>query len=168
MSSEAILSRKAADSSIMDKLGCIAPWFSKMQGQKSLTLCWHSFLGHSSDVVATIVALQGGDSWIMSQCRRTALSIVHDAMPQIVDAPSMLLFRMWQCACHLHFRLQCRPTHSLWKDVTMQPMYCQMCKTKNCWCSVDAHIHHSETAFWHSIIVCNESYPHYWLPISGL
>jgi hypothetical protein len=43
----------------------------------------------------------------------------------------------------------------------MQPFDCWMCKTKNRWHSVDAHINHIETAFVHSTIVCNESYTHY-------
>jgi len=43
----------------------------------------------------------------------------------------------------------------------MQPIDCWMCKTQNRWHSVDAHINHIETAFVHSIIVCNQSYTHY-------
>ena len=55
-----------------------------------------------------------------------------------------------------------------WKDVTMQPIDCWMCKTQNRWHSVDAHINHIETAFVHSIIVCNESYTHDWPPVLRL
>jgi len=43
-----------------------------------------------------------------------------------------------------------------------------MCKTQNRWHSVDAHINHIETAFVHSIIVCNQSYTHYWPPVLRL
>jgi len=43
-----------------------------------------------------------------------------------------------------------------------------MCKTQNRWDSVDAHINHIETAFVHSIIVCNQSYIHYWPPVLRL
>jgi len=44
----------------------------------------------------------------------------------------------------------------------MPPIDCWMCKTTNHWLSVDAHSNHTETAFLHTIIACNESYTHYW------
>jgi len=50
----------------------------------------------------------------------------------------------------------------------MQPMDCGMCKTQNHWQSVDAHINHIETAYVHSIIICNQSYTHYWPPVLRL
>jgi len=49
------LPRKAADSMIMASRRRTALAISKMQGQKSLTLCWRSFLGHSRNVATTIV-----------------------------------------------------------------------------------------------------------------
>jgi len=50
----------------------------------------------------------------------------------------------------------------------MQPIDCWMCKTQNRWHSVDAHINHIETAFVHSIIVCNQSYTQYSPPLLRL
>jgi len=73
-----------------------------------------------------------------------------------------LNFLIWQWVCYLPFSLSRWPIHSLWKDVTMQPFDCQKCKTRNRWHSVDVHINHIETAFLHWIIVCNQSYRHYW------
>ena len=54
--SQAVLTRKAANSSIIDQVCRTARWFSKMQGLKSLRLCWHSFVEHCEDVVDSIVA----------------------------------------------------------------------------------------------------------------
>jgi len=97
----------------------------------------------------------------MSQRCHEALWISHEAMPKVVDAPLPLIFRMWQLACDLHLRLLRRPTHSVGKDVTMQPFDCRMHMTKNGWRYVDAHINHIETASWDAIFVYNESFPHY-------
>jgi len=52
--------------------------------------------------------------------------------------------------------------------VTLPPIDCWMCKTKNSWHSVDDHINHIETAFIHTSISCNEPYTHYWHPILHL
>jgi len=52
--------RKTADSMIMVEYGRAAIGISQMHGQKLLTLSWCSFLGHSSDVVATIFGEKGG------------------------------------------------------------------------------------------------------------
>jgi len=50
----------------------------------------------------------------------------------------------------------------------MLPIDCWMCKTQNRSHSVGTHINHVETAFVHSIIVCNQSYTHYWPPLLHL
>ena len=54
------LSRKAADSAFMEYRDRTAHAYSKMQGQKSLTLCCHSFLKYSRNVATTIIVLKGG------------------------------------------------------------------------------------------------------------
>ena len=105
------------------------------------------------------------DISIMTYCNSTAYWLLHDAMPKIVDAPLTLIFRMWQRACHLHFSQSRWPLHLLWKDVTMQPIDCWMCKTQNHWHSVDPHINHIETASVHSVIVWNQSYTQYGPPL---
>jgi len=104
-------------------------------------------------------------SSILTYCNHTAYLMFHDAMPKMFDAPLTLIFRMWKRESHLRFSQWCRPIHPLWKDVTMQPIDCWMCKTQNRSHSVDNHINHIETAFVHSIIVCNQSYTHYWPPV---
>jgi len=86
-------------------------------------------------------------------------------MRKIVDSPLTLIVRRWQRACHLPFSLSCRAIHSLCQNVTMPPIDCQMCMTRNRWHSVDTHINHIETAFVHSIIVCHHSHTHYWHPM---
>ena len=40
----------------------------------------------------------------MTYCIRTAYWMFHDAVPNIVEAPLLLIFRMWQRASHLLFR----------------------------------------------------------------
>jgi len=52
--------------------------------------------------------------------------------------------------------------------MTMPPIDCRMCKPKNLWHSVYAHINHIETAFVHTTIICNESDTHSWHPILRL
>jgi len=64
-----------ADSTIMDHCSRIAPWFSMKEGLKLLTLRWRLFLGHSDDVVESIIALKVANSSIMCSCRRTALGL---------------------------------------------------------------------------------------------
>jgi len=46
----------------------------------------------------------------------------------------------------------------------MQPFDRRVCKAKNHWLSVAAHINHIQTAFIHSLVVCNKMYTHYWHP----
>jgi len=146
--------------------------FSKMQGQKSLMLRWRSFLGHRSDVVATSCVSKGGrycDYGLISS--RSPLDFPWCNAKNrwhSIDALLTLIFRMWQRAYSLPFSLLCRPIHSLWNDMTLPPIDCRMCKTVNCWHSVDAHFTHSETAFVHPIIVRNHSYTHYWHSILRL
>jgi len=111
---------------------------------------------------------KAANSSIMTYCNRTAYWISHDAMPKIFDAPLTFIFRMWQRPSHLPFSQQCRPIHPLWKDVTMQPIDCRMCKTHNRSHSLDTHINHIQPAFVHSIIVYNESYTQYWPPVLGM
>jgi len=75
---------------------------------------------------------------------------------------------MWQRAYSLSFSLSRRPIRSLWNDMIIPPIDCQMCKTVDRWHSVDTHFNHIETAFVHPIIVRNNSYTHYWHPILRL
>jgi len=57
---KAFLPRKAVASSIVAQSRRTGFEFSMMDGQKSLTLRGRSFLGHSSDVVSTVFAWNGG------------------------------------------------------------------------------------------------------------
>jgi len=63
--------RKAADSLIMCWCHRAAHGLSKTQGQKSLTLHWHSVLAHSSSVLGTFLARKAADRSIMGWCRWT-------------------------------------------------------------------------------------------------
>ena len=58
-----------------------------------LTLCWRSDLGHRNDVVASIFALTGGQSFHYGLMSPVTHSIFHEIRPTIVDGPLMLIFR---------------------------------------------------------------------------
>jgi len=85
-----------------------------------------------------------------------------------IDVALKFIFRMWQWSYHLPIMLLRQPIRLLWKDVTMPPIDCRMCKTVNRWHSIDAHFNHIETAFVHPIIVRNHSYTPYWHPVLRL
>ena len=61
MLSQLFLPRKAADDLIMASCCRTARGFSIIHGQKLLMLCWRSFLGHISDVVARVFAYKDGE-----------------------------------------------------------------------------------------------------------
>jgi hypothetical protein len=166
MLSQHVLPTKAAYSAIIDSRCHTALACSMMQGQKSLTLSWRSFLGHRSNVVAMSFAKTGG-----RQCDYGLMSLPSPPdfrwcnaknRRRSSDVALTFIFRMWQRAYHLPLLLLRRPIRLLWKDVTMPPIDCRMCKTVNYWHSIDAHFNHIETAFVHPIIVSNDSYTHYW------
>jgi len=162
---QTLLPRMVANSSIMGQCHLRGLEFSRMHGQKSWTFLWRPFLEHRCDVVAALFAKEGGwlfDDGLMSLHNPWTF---HDATPTLVVAPITLISRIRQWAGDLPFSVQRWPIHSLWMDVTMQPFDRRMCKTKNPWCSVYAHIDHIETEFGHWITVSNEWYNHYWHPV---
>jgi len=143
-----------------------------MQGQKSLTLHWRSFLGHKSNVVATSFVSNCGrwcDYGLLSS--RSPLDFPWCNAKNCwhsIDAPLTLSLRMWQRAYSFPFSLLRQPIRSLWNHMTIPPIDCRMCKTVNRWHSVDANFNHIETAFVRPIIVRNDSYRDYWHPILRL
>jgi len=143
-----------------------------MQGQKSLTLRWRSFLGQRSKVVATSFVSKDGrscDYGLISSCSPLDFPWCNAKTRwHSIDAQLTLIFRMWQGAYSLRFSLLRRPIRSLWNDMTIPPIDCQMCKTVNRWHSVHAHFNHIETAIVHSVIVRNDSDTQYWHPILHL
>jgi len=86
-------------------------WLPDLQDQKSLTLCWCSFLGDSSYVVAGVFVLLGGQ-YIQYALKQPRLwSITWLTSPRIVDAPLTLIFRLGQGACFSCFWLPRQPIH---------------------------------------------------------
>jgi len=86
MLSQPFLPGEAADCSILSKCRCKALGFSKMQGLKSLTLCWRWFLGWVNDCVMCLFrynAEQYIHSYGMWQCSPL---IVECVRAKIVDA----------------------------------------------------------------------------------
>jgi len=83
---------KAADSMIMGHRHCIAVWLFKMQAQKSLKLCWRSFLGGSSDIVTRIFSYKGGQYDDYGRLPLHSTWTVEDAWRKMVDAPLTLIF----------------------------------------------------------------------------
>jgi len=112
-----------------------------MQDQKLLTLCWHSFLGGSCNIVTTIFAHKGSQYYNYGLMSLHSQVIIQDARHTIVDPPLRLISRMGQRVCHFPFYLQTWRIHPHWKKVTMEPFDSGMGMTKNCWRSVDTHLH---------------------------
>jgi len=54
----------------------------------------------------------------------------------------MLIFRMWLLPCHCRFCPQRLPIRWLWITVSKLLPKQVTYKTKDCWCSVDAHLQH--------------------------
>jgi len=65
-----------------------------MQGQKWLTLHWHSFSRWGRECVAFSFANKGGQYVFYEYLQPIATQITQDARPEIVDAPLMLISRM--------------------------------------------------------------------------
>lgn len=78
----------------------------------------------------------------LRKTRQESCLVVKSVGIMMVDAPLMLMIWMGQGPWHLPFRLSYPVIHSLWKDETIQPFDCRLCKTTNRWHSVDAHIQH--------------------------
>ena len=88
---------------IMGVCSCTALELSKMQDQKSLMLRRLSFLGGVSDIIAGRCAHKGGQDCDYDFMLLRSQLIIHDARPEIGDAPLTLISNMGQWACRLPF-----------------------------------------------------------------
>jgi len=165
MLSPALLPRKAADCLIMSECRRITFRLSRMQSQTSLMHHWLSFLGSGDECVICLFSYHANQCIYFGRRSQCSPLNVEYIRLNIIDALMTLILRMGQRAHHLLFQLQRQPIHLLWRDVTMKPLDCWMCKTKNRWRTVDTHIKHIEIAFVCSIFVCNWSHTHYWHPV---
>lgn len=119
-----------------------------MQGPKLLMLYWRSISGHTSNVVASILAMKGGRlsanvwMWQHSPC------IVNDAKLTLFDIPLTLCLCSVDCMLTLIFRTQywcslkhfCQerwPVVRSWVNVAAQPLDFLRCMVQNRWRSVD-------------------------------
>jgi len=102
---------KAANTSIMDKCHITALGLYKMQHQKLLTLCWHSFSDWGWDHVAFSFAHQGCQyvDYRYQQANGIPMDLL--TRPKTVDAPLMLTFRMCLLLCRFLFCLWRLPIH---------------------------------------------------------
>jgi len=66
--------------------------------------------------------------------------IIQDARPEIVDTILMLSFGRWLWYHHLHCCPYWQPILWLSINVVALPLDYPGCKTKHCWCSIDAHL----------------------------
>jgi len=96
MSSKAFLPRKAAHSPIMDLFDHQAAGQYKIKGLKLLMLHRRSVLGHSSDGVATIFALQGGRYFDYGLMSLHSPWILPDTRSKFVDALLTLIIKTYQ------------------------------------------------------------------------
>jgi hypothetical protein len=67
-----------------------------------------------------IFVYQGGQYCYYGLMLSRSLVIIHDARPEIGDAPLTLISWMGQQACRLPFNIESRPITRLWIVVTMQ------------------------------------------------
>jgi len=111
-----------------------------MQDKKSLTLCWHSLWGGSSDIVTARFACKCSGFIEYGLIVLHSVYIIKEARAKIAHSPLTLISRMWQWAGHCPLYLKWQPMLHLWGDVSIQTFDCQQDKTKNCWCSIDAHL----------------------------
>ena len=91
----AFLPTQAADELIMGQRGSVAVRLSNMLDQSSLTLCWRSFLGGGSDIVAAIVSPKGGENIDYSLILSHNSLVFQNARRRIVDAPLMLIVKRY-------------------------------------------------------------------------
>ena len=161
MLSQAFLPGIAADCSILCQSRHTAITCQKMQTQYSLTLRWRSFLGHSSDVVTPFLPRKEAIILIRDICCRTALGFSKMQGQNSLTLRWRSLLR-WGDVCivclfgyNADLHIQCGGTRQY------SPLVVECVRLK----VVDADIKHIETAFVHSMIVCNDSHIHYWQPI---
>jgi len=95
ISALALLPTKAADEWIVGYRSSVALGLSKMQDQKLLKLCWHSFLDGGSDIITSISAHNGGQYIEYGLTPIHSVLSVPDATPKIIDAPLTLIVRRW-------------------------------------------------------------------------
>ena len=81
-------------------------------------------------MVVGVIAHKGGQYCYYGLMLSRSLVIIHDARPEISDAPLMLISQMGQRACRLPFHIESRPITHLWIDVTMQLFDCRKDQTK--------------------------------------
>ena len=154
--------RNAADISIVHQGRRIALGFSQRQGPKLLTLHWHLFLGWGNECAICLLSSNNDQKIYFGRRWQCSPLIVERIRLKHVDNPLTLMFMIGQWASNLPSWLYHLPTHLLWKDKTMEPIDCGMCRTKNQWRNVDVLMTHIETAFVPSFIGCNESQIHSW------
>ena len=76
-----------------------------MHDPKTLTLHCLPVLEGTNDIIATIVAHNGGQCCDYGWMPLQSPVIAQDTRPKIVDALLMLIFKMGEGACHLPFEL---------------------------------------------------------------
>jgi len=103
MLSLAFLPIKAGNIVIMGVCHHTALESLKMQDQKSLTLCWRSFLGGGSNIVTGCCANKGGQCCDYGLLLPHSPVIIKEARPEIGDAALKFIFKMGQQLCRLPF-----------------------------------------------------------------
>jgi hypothetical protein len=111
-----------------------------MQCQKSLTLCWRSFLEGSSHSVCTIFAHKGGKYYNYGLMPLHSPVIIQIVSAEIGDAMLTLISMTGQGGCGLPYSLLSRPILLLWMDATLQQGDCWIDITIHYWHSVATHL----------------------------
>jgi len=85
--------------------GHIELWLTMMNGQQSLTLCWHSFSRWGREHVPFSFHYNGSQYFVYDYLQPFAPQITQDTRPTIFDAPLRFNFKMEQGGPHSMFYL---------------------------------------------------------------
>jgi len=124
-----------------------------LQSEKSLPLCWNSFWGDSSDVIASVFPHEGGPYFHYVSQRPSLLWITWLTRPKIIDVLLTLIFRMGQEACRFLFWLYRRPMPHFWMSATNRHSDFPRCQTNKRWRSIDAHFQDGAESMSLSVLI---------------
>ena len=125
----------------MDNNSHIPLYLTILEGQQSLTLCWHSFSWWGREHFTFSFAYKGSQYFIYDFVQPIAHKITQDKWPRIVDPPLTLIFMLGQRACYYLVSLYEQPILRFWLRATYRPADYPRYMTKNFWHSVDSHFH---------------------------
>jgi len=111
-----------------------------MQGQKLLTLHWHSFSRSGREHVTVSLAFKGSQYYRYASQRTSHFLITLLTRLKIIDAPVLLIFRIGQRVCHFLFCIEIRPIPHVLSSASNRHLHYPWCKSKHHWHAIDYHV----------------------------